>query len=176
MSIKFTILGFLSWKPLTGYDLKKLIADSPILPWSGNNNQIYTTLVDLHKSGLVTQEIENQASGPSRKIYTITAAGRAELRAWICSTPELPILKNTFHAQLAWADLLDAAELDDLLASYEEEVSVQLLMLREQHQRHQAAPDRSPRERLLWDRIMDNRIMFYAAELDWVRQLREELQ
>jgi hypothetical protein len=39
MSIKHAILGFLSWQPSTGYELKKLFAESDTLSWSGNNNQ-----------------------------------------------------------------------------------------------------------------------------------------
>ncbi|RPI32756.1 MAG: DUF4180 domain-containing protein, partial [Chloroflexota bacterium] len=41
MDIKFAILGYLSWRPFSGYDLKKLFADSAAFYWSGNNNQIY---------------------------------------------------------------------------------------------------------------------------------------
>ena len=40
MTIKYAMLGFLSWRPLAGYDIKKLMVDSPVLYWSGNNNQI----------------------------------------------------------------------------------------------------------------------------------------
>ena len=41
MSIHHAILGLLSWKPHTGYDLKKVFEDSAFMHWSGNNNQIY---------------------------------------------------------------------------------------------------------------------------------------
>ena len=40
MAIRYAILGLLSWRPFTGYDLKKMIGDSVFLYWSGNNNQI----------------------------------------------------------------------------------------------------------------------------------------
>ena len=45
MSIEYAILGLLSWKPFSGYDLKKIIAESEVYYWSGNNNQIYNSLV-----------------------------------------------------------------------------------------------------------------------------------
>ena len=44
MIIDYAILGLLSWKPLTGYDVKRVMQDSPFLYWSGNNNQIYKAL------------------------------------------------------------------------------------------------------------------------------------
>src|SRR5512137_1002919 len=112
MSIEHAILGLLSWRPLTGYDIKQMFEGSAALYWSGNNNQIYTTLVKLHARGLVSQEVELRADSPSRKIYQITASGRAELKGWLLSAPEPPQLKNTFLLQLAWADQLSPAELE----------------------------------------------------------------
>ena len=121
MSLEHAILGLLSWRSLSGYDLKKVFERSPALYWSGNNNQIYRTLINLHNAGLVTMEVINQESGPSRKIYTITDQGVSELKKWVLSTPELPQLRHVFLIQLSWADQLSSEELDALLARYEEE-------------------------------------------------------
>ena len=175
MSIKYAILGYLSWRSLSGYDLKKLIADSVAFHWTGNNSQIYTTLVELHREGLVTQETQLQEHYPARKIYTITANGLADLRSWLSATPELPQLRNSFLTQLAWADCLGAGELDDLLAKYETEVHMQLVMFREQERRGSVRPARTPREVYLWRMLSANRIGFYENELTWVRQVRGEL-
>ena len=175
MTIRYAILGFLSWRPLTGYDLKKMFADSAYFHWSGNNNQIYRTLVELHREGLVTQEVQVQESYPPRKVYTITEAGRAALRAWLLSPPELPQLRNPFLAQLAWADQLAPAELDALLAQYEHEVEMQLLMRREQERRGSPSPARTPRETYLWRMIAEAWISTYENELAWVRKLRRDL-
>lgn len=175
MSIKYAILGFLSWTPLTGYELKKLFVESTMLPWSGNNNQIYKTLVELHHDVLVTLEVQHQDSHPSRKIYTITDKGRSELRDWVLSSPEPPQLRNSFLIQLAWADQLESGELDTLLERYEAEVSTQLSMAREQQQRQTHSPQRTTREAYLWQMIAENQIAFYESELAWVRRLRREL-
>ena len=173
MSIQAAILGLLSWTPLSGYDIKKLFAESETLYWSGNNNQIYRTLVQLHNENLVTQEVVYQDDNPPRKVYTITDRGLAQLREWVLSTPALPQVRHEFLIQLAWADLLDARALDNLLSQYEDEVRVHLLMLREQAQRGPAAPDRTPREVYLWRLIHQNKVSFYENELYWVRTVRE---
>jgi PadR family transcriptional regulator, regulatory protein AphA len=175
MSIKYAILGLLSWTPLTGYDLKKMFAELPILYWSGNNNQIYRTLVDLHNEKLVSLEVQPQEDHPPRKIYTITEQGQADLRQWVMSAPELPQIRNTFLIQLAWADQLSSQELDGLLSDYEGDMQVHVLMLRTQQQRHTIAPARTPREIVLWDAIMAHWIACYEHELEWVRQLRHDL-
>lgn len=175
MSIQYAILGFLSWSPLSGYDLKKRFAEWEFLYWSGNNNQIYRALVELHQNGLVSQEVQHQDSLPSRKIYTITEKGLAALREWALSPPELPQLRHPLLIQLAWAQMLDSEELDTLLGAYEEEVQVKLLMLREQAQRRPTTPNRPPRETALWDKIAGRWLAFYEQEWDWVRCLRAEL-
>ena len=75
MNIENAILGLLSWKALSGYDLKKIFEDSVTLYWSGNNNEIYRSLLDLRDRGLVACEVQPQESLPARKVYSITPAG-----------------------------------------------------------------------------------------------------
>lgn len=175
MSINYAILGLLSWKPATGYDLKKIFEDSSTLYWSGNNNQIYKALVQLLDEGLVTNEVQYQESSPSRKIYSITQKGLEELRNWVVSTPEGPEFKKLFLIQLAWADQLSDEELDGLLKKYEDEIKVQLMIEKEKTKRALNVPNRTKRESYLWGMIAENLISSYQNELDWAVKLRREL-
>jgi PadR family transcriptional regulator, regulatory protein AphA len=203
MSIRCAILGFLSWKPFTGYELKKLFADSLSFHWSGNNNQIYGTLVELHKDGAVSIEVLQQEKLPAKKLYTITEAGLAELRGWLLSEPELPVFRGMAHTQLAWAECLSDEELDGVLATYERQLADQAIMCREAMRRAEAAvgaaaeagtaagasgtavasaaasgtePRRSEREELIWQAINEHRSSFYESELAWARNLRQQLK
>jgi PadR family transcriptional regulator AphA len=175
MTINYAILGLLSWKSCTGYELKKIFEESSFMYWSGNNNQIYKSLVQLLDDGLVTNEVLHRESSPSKKLYTITEAGRWYLRNWIVSSPESPEFKKTFLIQLAWSDQLDAYELDDMLSKYENEVKMQIVMLREKWKRGQYSPGRSNRETFLWDMIYENLISSYSNELDWIVRVRDGL-
>jgi len=172
MNIKHAMLGFLSWQPFSGYELKKIFASSIAFYWSGNNNQIYRTLVEMHRDGLVDVEVRQRENYPAKKVYAITDTGRSELRKWILSDPELPQLRNSFLIQLAWADGLEAPELDTLLAKYEQEVGVQLMMYREQERRKLINPSRTAREAFLWKMISANWERYYENEIEWVRSLR----
>lgn len=173
--IQFAILGLLNWQSFSGYDLKKIIAESDLFYWSGNNNQVYKSLISLYKAGWVTQEVHYQESLPAKKIYSITEAGRLELRKWVLSTFELPEFHNTFLIQLAWSEMLSDEELDRLLTQYEEEIGVQLSMHQEQARRPAAVPERSAREAYVWRKIAQNIELGYQKELDWVRQVRKDL-
>jgi PadR family transcriptional regulator, regulatory protein AphA len=175
MSITNAILGFLSSRPLTGYDLKKLVADSDILHWSGNSNQIYTALVALHREGLVTFETEQQENLPPRKTYTLTRAGRERLRGWLLSAPELPESRSPFLLQLAWADELTPSELGGLVAAYEEKVATRVALCRERIRRGHGGPDRTAREKYLWRKAHENRLRAWEAELAWTQDLRKGL-
>src|SRR5690606_14853112 len=66
-------------------------------------------------------------------------------------------------------------EVSELLARYEEEVKLQWMMQQEHKRRALHAPNRSPRERFLWERISENMISTCEQELQWVRETRRML-
>jgi DNA-binding PadR family transcriptional regulator len=165
----------LDCRPLTGYDIKKIMQDSSYMHWSGNNNQIYKALVELLEDNLVTGEVEYQDKSPAKKVYTITEKGRKKLKEWSRSEPEPAELKKAFLIQLAWADILDEDELYKLLKDYETEVSLQLIMNREKIRRGGAFKPRSEREELLWKLIDENILSSYQIELDWIRKAIRKL-
>jgi DNA-binding PadR family transcriptional regulator len=176
VDLRATILGLLSWRAASGYDLKRIIADSEVFYWSGNNNQIYKSLVELQNEGLVSHQVQIQESLPAKKIYSITVKGRAELRQSLLAEPEPPELRKGFLIQLAWAEVLSDEEILDLLEKYEQEIDSRLRMYQAQAARIGSNPGRSQREKYLWKRIAQNLIVATQAELEWVHQTRQELR
>jgi PadR family transcriptional regulator, regulatory protein AphA len=176
LEIKYALLGFLSWHPFSGYDLKKMMENSDLFYWSGNNNQIYTGLVQLHREGRVESETQPAEKTPNRKIYRITPGGLEALRQWLCSEPELPQLRKTFLIQLAWSHNLSDAALDAMLLKYENELRLKVAVLNEQQKRRTVLnPARSGREKYLWEQINDNILMSYQSDLTWAKKVRQEL-
>lgn len=89
MSLKHAILGFLSFKSLSGYDLKKGFDQSVKHFWPADQSQIYRTLKQLHEEGLIMKHVIPREDQLDIKIYEITAAGQQELHRWL-STPLPP--------------------------------------------------------------------------------------
>ena len=176
MTVNHAILGILSYHAMSGYDLKKIMQDSVFMYWSGNNNQIYTALVDLLKDGLVTNEIHYQDSLPSKKVYTITKEGMDALKEWTLSAPLPMEMKKPFLIQLAWADMLDSDQLDAMLAGYENEMNLSLIMNREMIRRGNSFTPRTPRETFLWKMIDSSILSSCQNELDWIRDFRRQMK
>lgn len=91
---KYIILGLLNHEPLTGYDIRKAVEYSIQNFWSEiSYGQIYPTLKQLDKNGLVTKEVEVQENRPLRKVYSITPKGQEELQAWLEIPAEREVMK-----------------------------------------------------------------------------------
>ncbi|MFD5075750.1 PadR family transcriptional regulator [Streptomyces sp. NPDC058371] len=83
MSLRHALLGLLSERPASGYDLLKLFETSLATAWPATQSQIYTELTKLAGTGL----IKVTAEGPrGRKEYALTDEGLAELRHWLTET------------------------------------------------------------------------------------------
>ncbi len=175
MTIHYAILGILSWRPSSGYELKKVFEDSPYLYWSGNNNQIYKSLLQLQKNGLVSFETIHQDGAPSKKIYSVTQKGQIELKEWILSASAIPEFKKPFLIQTAWADMLSKEELGLLFERYEKEIESQLVLQKEKYDRQKDWPNRSQRETFLWNMISVNLMSTYQSELTWIRKVKQQL-
>ncbi|GAC40884.1 DUF4180 domain-containing protein [Paenibacillus popilliae] len=173
MSINYAVLGILSYEPMTGYDLKKIIQESPFMYWSGNSNQIYKALVELSDKGFVTNEVRHQESLPSKKIYTITKEGLEALKDWVLSSPEPCEFKKPFLVQLAWSKQLNSNELDALLTDYENQIKMQMMIQQDSKQKMIFSPKRTLLEATVWDLIHENITLSYTNELKWIQNVRD---
>lgn len=83
MSLSHSILGFLSYGSMTGYELAKAFSSSIRFFWYAQASHIYLELNKLEKKELVTCEIIVQTDKPSKKLYTITQEGKREFLSWL---------------------------------------------------------------------------------------------
>jgi len=83
LSLEYGILGFLSHKDLTGYELKKAFDISCVFIWSANQGQIYRTLEAMLKKDWISITETSPGLRHEKKTYRITDAGRAVLKEWL---------------------------------------------------------------------------------------------
>ncbi len=93
MSLRHAILGFLTIRPLSGYDVKRYFDASVRHFWSADQAAIYRTLAELEDGGLVGHERVEQQTRPDRKEYHITPAGVEVFDRWVVQ-PSPPVARR----------------------------------------------------------------------------------
>jgi PadR family transcriptional regulator AphA len=78
----YVILGMLSWRPMSGYEMKSLVDTSTRFFWAASYGQIYPELRKLSAAGLIDGKSDPRG-GRRRNVYRLTPAGRRELEAWL---------------------------------------------------------------------------------------------
>ncbi|MBI2681690.1 MAG: PadR family transcriptional regulator, partial [Acidobacteriales bacterium] len=88
-STPFAILALLTLKPMSGYELKKLMQGSIAHFWTESYGQIYPALRKLASECLAQRKTERSSGKPERQVYRITTKGRTVLRRWLESEPRV---------------------------------------------------------------------------------------
>jgi DNA-binding PadR family transcriptional regulator len=176
MSLRQAILGFLDLEPTTGYTLGQRFSGSVGSFWSATQSQIYRELHDLERSGLAQVAVIPQPGKPPRKVYSLTAQGRAELERLLAAPVEPLVLRDPFLLKFVFSASAPPEELDRALAQQAKELEAR----RSEYRDRLSAPHifslaRSEREALLWRLSLQNGLGWCEAQLSWLAQARREL-
>ena len=106
---RYALLGMLSIRAMSGYDIKKLIETSISNFWTESYGQIYPMLKTLVAEKLVTRRTEKQSGKPDRHVYALTAAGRRVLREWLVRAPTPKVARNELLLKLFFGEEIPAA-------------------------------------------------------------------
>lgn len=136
----FAILGFLSLGPMSGYDIKKLVAESTENFWSESFGQIYPALRRLTEAGLIEQSAAPSEGGRRRHVYAINAAGSAALAVWLRQPAELPQVRIELMLKLFFGSRCDRATNRAQILAYREQMVNDL-------ERYRSITERLHRER-----------------------------
>ena len=80
-SLGYAVLGLLHQQTRSGYDLRKIFANTPMGSFSDSPGAIYPALQRLEKQGLVRSQLQ-PSSGRRRRVFRPTASGKRAFRAW----------------------------------------------------------------------------------------------
>ena len=91
---QFAILGSLSVRSMSAYEIKQFINRSVSFFWTEGEAQLYPTLKQLYQKNCVTYHEEEAAKAGTKKIYSITKAGRDALTNWLQTKTDRSIYRN----------------------------------------------------------------------------------
>ncbi|MBA1336243.1 MAG: hypothetical protein HPY66_2677 [Firmicutes bacterium] len=113
MSLKYSILGLLTYAPMNGYYLKKIFDKSINHFWTANLSQIYRELDSLEKKGYVSSVIQPQDDRPDKRVYSITREGEKAFHKWLADFPETLSTqkRDEFMVRIFFGSRLEKAEL-----------------------------------------------------------------
>ncbi len=168
----YVILGLLAERPLSGYQIKKIVDIRFKFFWSESFGQIFPALKSLAEQGLVQECPQEDAGGRAVKTYAITAVGRESLVNWLGQPVEkesfrLEILLKTYFSGYAAPEAMLAH-----LGAFEESHASQLHILTLFQKELESIPDDDENHGEIL-RVIDFGQKANRAYLDWCRETKQ---
>lgn len=119
-SLEYCLLALIEHRQASGYDLRKILTETPMRHYSDSPGSIYPALQRLERRGWI-KSMADRASRRRRVVYRLTPKGSAELKRWLSATVDEEqiayrldevMLRLSFHHLLG-----DPANLGVFLAS-----------------------------------------------------------
>ena len=89
-SIEYVLLGSLMSGPRHGYEIMQFLDSSLDSTWRVGTSQLYALLKRLERDGQVQSNMETQKTRPSKRVFSLTEAGRKSFLDWL-KTPTTAI-------------------------------------------------------------------------------------
>lgn len=172
MSLRFAVLGMLSVRPMSGYELKKVIDSSVGHFWAADQSQIYRTLSALVDGGMASRSTVAQEDRPNLHLHRITPAGAEALDAWLDSPFDSDVKREPFLARMFFADRLPVSRIVALLDARRQEVGQSLASL----ESIDVPEVRDGLGEILRFATLDNGISHARAELEWIDTVLKRLE
>jgi DNA-binding PadR family transcriptional regulator len=165
------LLALLAESPAHGYDLKGRLESEFGAAWPAVNiGQVYSTLGRLERDGLVASQSVPQEGRPEKRVYELTASGRADLRAWLSGPTEAPRLNDDIFMKLLLGGLPGVVGSVDRRGMVERLRASWLQMLRDVNARALDGAPNSPDTLLL-----EGAILHLQADLKWLELYEQHL-
>ena len=108
-SVTPVILGLLSSRPRSGYEIKAIVDRSTRFFWAASYGQIYPELRRLESEGLIEGEDAPNGDRP-RRVYSLTPSGHDALDGWLLGTETTIEMRDESLLRLFFADAVPHAQ------------------------------------------------------------------
>ncbi|MDF2519892.1 MAG: putative transcriptional regulator [Clostridia bacterium] len=178
MSLRYTILGVLSYKELSGYDFKAEFEGSVGFFWTAKLSQVYKELGLLEAEGLVTSRIEPQSSKPDRKVYKATEAGKKDFEKWMRNFPDSfnysP--KDEFILRMYFAYMLPPNELEFELQRFIRRKQQLLEVYDNQYKEIEESPCLDDYQKFIRHMCLQKGVTSAKSSVEWAEDFIRNLQ
>jgi DNA-binding PadR family transcriptional regulator len=121
MALRNAVMAALLEGEASGYDLAKGFEVSVANFWMATPQQLYRELERMEKEGLVSARVVQQERRPNKRLFSLTEAGLAVLRAYVGESPARPLaLRDELMVKVQCVDLADAAQFEAVRAAVAE--------------------------------------------------------
>lgn len=136
MSLRYGILGFLTYGPQTGYDLSKAFYDSIDFFWHASTSQIYRELHAMEADGWVQSASVLQTDKPNKRLYSITPKGKEAFLGWLSAPQEGAMypIRSVFLLRVFFSGGLPAGQARAHLRAFEQQAHQALLNTTDWHE------------------------------------------
>ena len=176
MSLRHCILGLLSVRPLTGYEIKKIFDDTLAYAWNAHDSQIYPELHRMEAKGWITAAAVVDGRR-KRKVNEITDEGRAEFHRWLASRNQRTV-RDEFLLRVFFFGMLSPKQQQAWLADEQHDLDATLNRSEKILAQFRDYQPRSPRTQALlrWQlACVDLGIAQVTARLNWVGETAKEV-
>lgn len=160
-------MGLLHSRPSSGYELRKMFAQTPLITFSDSPGAIYPALARLEEQGLVQGQVEETSSLRRKKTYRLSAEGVNELKKWLrepVTREDVIWGMEEISLRFAFSDsVIGEGNSTELLEALERELKSYLPVLRDYLKSHGSHLTTSGRLSL------EMGIRVYVAQLQWTR-------
>ncbi|WP_033290941.1 PadR family transcriptional regulator [Amycolatopsis jejuensis] len=170
MALEHAILVSLSERSGTGYELARRFERSIGLFWSASHQQIYRVLKRMEEAGQVAVNVVAQDGRPDKKVYTVSAPGRAELRRWLAEpSPQAGV--QELAVKLRGALFGDPAAAAAEMARHRDAHAERLELYRQIEKRDFPAPDRLRGRPLHQYLVLRGGIRMEEGQVEWLEEI-----
>lgn len=171
---EYVILGALTLRPMSGYDIAHFVRDTVSHFWSESFGQIYPALRHLEETGRVSARRKAGARGRERTVYTLLRPGREALREWLARPAAPPVPRYEHSLKLFFGRHAQPEAMTRLIAQVREDHARRLNHYRAMERDLRARLDTDPDARFQLA-VLRGGVRYAGMVLEWTREVEEIL-
>jgi DNA-binding PadR family transcriptional regulator len=157
---EYVLLGILMAGPAHGYEIMQFLDTALGSTWHVGTSQLYSLFKRLEDEGLVISSLETQEDRPSKRVFSLSEAGKKSFLVWLnCTTENVRDLRVQFLAKLFFFQRLGLEGGDELINR-----QVEVMHKAKERLQHRYENGEDPYDRL----VLDFKLSTVYAWLEWL--------